>query len=95
MSEPALKIATDYVRLAFVNFSLGWTPEVKAELGCRGLTLTDLTNALRCCNAQWTDKQNASDALFFVVGQTTDDGPLEMVVRIDPNRRHLLVEEIV
>lgn len=95
MSEPALKIATDYVRLALVNFALGWTPEVEEQLGLRGLTLTDMANALRRCEAQWTDKGDASDALFVVVGQTTDDGPLEMVVRVEPNRHRLMVEEIV
>jgi len=94
MSEPALKIATDYVRLALVNFSLGWTPEVEAELSDRGLTLTDMANALRCCEAQWSDKRDASNALFLVVGQTTDDGPLEMVVRVEPNCHRLMVEEI-
>lgn len=95
MSEPALKIATNYVRLALANFSLGWTPKVEAELGRRGLNLTDLANAIRNCEALWTDKEDASDALFIIVGETADGDEVELVVRVKPDCRRLIVEEIV
>lgn len=95
MSEPALKIATDYVRLALANFSLGWTPDVERDLLRRDLTLTDLANALRCCQVLWTDKESASDALFVVLGDTTEGHSLELAVTVQPDCRRLVVKGIV
>lgn len=95
MSEPALKLATDYVRLASLDFSVGWKPSVEADLVKRQLTLTDLANVLRSCEVYWTDKENADDALFQVVGETTDDGTLTVTICINADRRRVIVEEII
>lgn len=95
MSQPALKLATDYVRVALANFSLGWRPSVETELARRGMTLTDLANVLRGCEVCWTDKENAEDAIFAAVGECTEGVTIELLVRVRPDCRRIVVEEVV
>lgn len=94
MPEPALKIATDYVHVAWASFTLVLMRGVNEQLVCLGLTLTDLTNAVRGCKATWSDKQEASNALFEVTGETTEGVLLTILVRVVPDCRRFIIEEV-
>lgn len=94
MAEPALKLATKYLRIAVANFDMGWTPAVEAELRQLGLDLTDLHNALLRCEVQRSNETDADGAFFIVLGETTEDERLEIQVWVNPETRVLRVEKV-
>jgi len=93
-AEPVLKLATDYVRIAVANFEVGFSPSVERELCRIGMTVVDLNNALLCCQATWTNKSEAADALFEVDGETTEGHLLHVRVRVNAGLRHVFIEEV-
>ena len=95
MPEPMLKIATDFVRIAWIAFAVSFSPRIESDLAKLELDFTDLANVLRNCQVTWSDKQEASDALFEITGQTTEGVDLVLLVRIQSDLRNFVIEEIV
>jgi hypothetical protein len=94
MAEPALKIETDFVRIAVEALAMRWSPSVELDLSLRGLDLTDLHNALTCCLVQRSNKSEATGAFFDVVGETTESISLRMRVYVDLDLQYYRVEEV-
>jgi hypothetical protein len=94
MAEPALKVATEFVRIAVANFDVSWTPAVEVTLSARGLNLTDLHNALTCCQVQRSNKSEANGVFLDLSGSTTEDVELAIRVWIDPDRHLFFVEKV-
>lgn len=93
MAEPALKIATDYVRVAVANFAIDRTPAVGEALAELGLDLTDIHNALSECEVIG-NKVDAGGALFLVCGTTTEEDQLEILVWVDADTCCYRVERV-
>lgn len=95
MAEPALKLATKYLRIAVANFDMGWTPAVEAQLQRGGRTLTDLHNALIRCEVRSSHEMDADGAFFIVSGETTEEDQLEIYLWVDHERRILRVDKVL
>jgi len=94
MAEPALKIATEFVRIAVANFDMGWIPSVENDLDDIGLDLTDLHNALTCCEVGWSNKLEAEGVLLTVRGETTEGVWIEVDVWVNPDAGFYRIERV-
>lgn len=94
MAEPALKLATKYLRIAVANFDMGWTPAVEAKLRTCGLDLTDLHNSLLRCEVQLSNETDADGAFFIVSGETTEDVKLDIHLWVNPDTRVLRIVKV-
>ncbi len=94
MAEPALKLATKFLRVAVENFDMGWLPAVEDELQLIGVDLTDLHNALLGCEVQRSNKIDAGGASFVVSGETTEGERMKIRVWVDPDARVIRVDEV-
>ena len=94
MAEPALKIATDFVRVAVADFDMSWSPSVESALAAGGLDLTDLHNALTFCEVTRSNKTEAEGVFLEVVGETTENVELRILVWVNTDRSLYRVEEV-
>lgn len=94
MAEPALKVATDAIRIAIANFDMRWPPSVEHELAELGLDLADLHNALTCCGVEYSNTSEAEGAYLVVSGITTDDIRLEAEVWVNTDACFFRVERV-
>ena len=94
MAEPALKFATEFVRLAVADFDMSWVPSVEVTLDKMDLSLPDLPNALSSCEVQRSNKSEADGVLLHVIGFTTDDVELQIQVWVSMDQRLYRVEKV-
>ena len=95
MAEPALKVATNFVRLAVADFDMSWDGSVDVALARIGLNLADLHNALSDCEVKRSNKLEAEGVFFDVVGSTTEDISLKIRVWVNPDRQCLHVQSVL
>lgn len=92
MAEPALKIATEFVRIAVAGLDMRWGPGVESTLSQMGLNLADLHNALAICEVKRSNKLEAEGLSLDVIGTTTEDVPLKIRVWVNLDRGFYRVE---
>jgi hypothetical protein len=92
--EPALQIATEFVRIAVAGLDMKWTPDVEFELTRRGLNLADLHNVLAFCEVKRSNKSEAEGVFLEVIGTTTEDLPLSVKVWVNMDQGFFRVEEV-
>ncbi len=94
MAEPALQIATDFIRVAVGDLDMRWRPSVEVALRCRGLNLADLYNALAFCEVQRSNKSEAEGVFLEVTGITTENVRLTTKIWVNYDQGFFRVEEI-
>jgi hypothetical protein len=94
MAEPALKIATEFVRIAVAGLDMRWSPSVESTLSQMGLNLADLHHALAICEVKRSNKLEAEGVFLDVIGTTTEDVQLEIKVWVNLDHGFYRVEEV-
>ncbi len=94
MAQPALKLATEIIKIAVANFEMRFTLPVERELAARALNLTDLYNALNFCEVERSNTSDAGEVYLCVVGTTTENVQLAAIVHVNTDCGFYLVEEI-
>ncbi len=94
MAEPALKVATDFMRLAVADFDMSWDRSVDVALAEIDPNLADLHNALSDCEVKGSNKLEAEGVFLNVVGSTTEEVTLIIRVWVNPDRQCIHVESV-
>lgn len=94
MAEPALKIATDFVRYAVADLEMRYSPKVEADLERKGQSLLDLYNMLSRCEVLSSNKLEAEGVYLSVRGETTEEVELIAKIWINTDGGFYRVEKI-
>jgi len=94
MAEPALKVETEFLRIAVEALEMRFGPDTVSGLLSRGLYLTDLHNALACCEVRRSNKLEADGTFFEVIGDTTEGITLNIKVWVSLDQRFYRIEEV-